>query len=282
MKKIASMLLLGVAAFSTAGIASAMPNTARVPATNTYSGGDVLIPAHAVEVAENVFSLGSSIDPKTGKKVDGYAIFHPKSPSQKPSGTPGGNKGATSCFGFLSKGAKWKTVEPWVVDPVNAEGLSEAAVFSLLDTSIGKWEDAADGVVTGTSSMNIIGAGAVSSGFGAAGVLDGVNGVRFGELEQGTIGVTTVWGIFSGPVSGRELVEWDQVYNTYYSWNTDGSSDDMDFESITTHELGHTFGLADLYQSECSAETMYGYGSEGEIKARDLNAGDIAGISTLY
>ncbi|USN55340.1 MAG: hypothetical protein H6765_01755 [Candidatus Peribacteria bacterium] len=56
----------------------------------------------------------------------------------------------------------------------------------------------------------------------------------------------------------------------------------MDFDSIATHELGHSFGMGDLYQIECTEQTMYGYGSEGEAHSRTLEIGDITGISKLY
>lgn len=56
----------------------------------------------------------------------------------------------------------------------------------------------------------------------------------------------------------------------------------MDLQNIATHELGHGFGLADLYESNASEETMYGYSTEGEIKKRSLYSGDIAGIHDLY
>ena len=278
------MLVVGV--LSAGSVAFAMPDTSRVPATNTRSGHPVVIPAHAVQVAENVFSLGSAVDPQSGKKVEGYMIISPKPAAKKPDGALGGGKpgsvDTSSCYGFLAKDAKWKSVESWVVDPTNPEGLSEADVFALLDESITKWEDAADGSADNVVSTDILGVGSIASGFAEVGVMDGVNGVRFGSLDIGTIGVTTIWGVFGGAPAGRELVEWDQVYNTYYSWNVNGSMSDMDFESIATHELGHSVGMADLYTAECSEETMYGYGSEGETKARDLNAGDITGISKLY
>ncbi len=259
----------------------AAPNTDRVPAQNDKSGVDVVIPQHAVQVAEHVFSLGEAIDPTTGRRVEGYAIVHPKSGSKRP-GTPGGGTTTSSCYAFLAKGAKWKSAEPWVVDPANGEGLAEASVFGILDASIAKWEDAADGTLDSQVSINIVGSGATSTGFAPSGSMDGINGVRFGSLDAGTIGVTVIWGVFGGPIQGRELVEWDQVYNTFYSWNTDGNPSDMDFESIATHELGHSVGLADLYQPECSEATMYGYGSEGDTKARSLHTGDVAGISVLY
>ena len=56
----------------------------------------------------------------------------------------------------------------------------------------------------------------------------------------------------------------------------------MDFWNISIHELGHSMGLADIYQSTCSGVTMYGFGTEGETKKRTLEQPDITGISTLY
>jgi len=56
----------------------------------------------------------------------------------------------------------------------------------------------------------------------------------------------------------------------------------MDFPNIATHELGHSFGLNDLYTDGCSTQTMYGYADYGEIDKRDLEDGDIQGIWELY
>jgi hypothetical protein len=56
----------------------------------------------------------------------------------------------------------------------------------------------------------------------------------------------------------------------------------MDFENIATHELGHSVGLGDLDEDRCSDQTMYGYADYGETNKRDLEAGDIKGISELY
>lgn len=92
------------------------------------------------------------------------------------------------------------------------------------------------------------------------------------------------WGIFSGPVKQRQLIEWDQVYNEVnFDWIADATTDPtkMDFENISTHEIGHAFGMGHP-NSSCTEETMYAFATEGETKKRDLNSGDIAGISALY
>jgi len=113
--------------------------------------------------------------------------------------------------------------------------------------------------------------------------LNGKNEIMFGNInETDVIGVTIVWGIFSGPPKQRVLVEWDQVYDDFdFSWSEFGETGKMDFENIATHEIGHAFGLSHP-ASECAEETMYAYASNGEIKKRTLEAGDIEGISKLY
>ena len=59
-------------------ITFAAPNNDRVSAQNINSDMGVVIPQNAVEVAHNVFDLGSAIDPTSGKLAHGYAIVHPK------------------------------------------------------------------------------------------------------------------------------------------------------------------------------------------------------------
>lgn len=252
------------------------------------AGKNVSIPTNAIEVAPNIFSLGSTIDKDSGDKVEGYMIVRPYKGNKKPSGTPGGGGGggggtgssdpAATCYGFMANGAKWKSVEPWVLNPANS-GLSEASVLSIMSSSIDKWEDAAN--------YNILGDGSLTNNTLIAdeSTTDNVNEVYFARLDDdNVIGVTIIWGVFGGAPKNRRLVEWDQVYNTYYSWSDTvlGTAGKMDFESIATHELGHSVGLADLYSDTCAEQTMYGYGEAGDIEARTLEVGDIAGIGALY
>lgn len=55
----------------------------------------------------------------------------------------------------------------------------------------------------------------------------------------------------------------------------------MDFENIAAHEMGHSVGMGHP-SGECTEETMYSTAALGETKKRDLNDGDIAGVSGLY
>ncbi|MCI0504251.1 hypothetical protein L0Y65_06105 [Candidatus Micrarchaeota archaeon] len=252
--------------------------------------GNVKLPGYAVEVAPGVYSLGTAIH--NGKLVEGFAIVDYKEKPAKPSACnhdgvcqKGENPSCddcgavqATCYGFLGKGARWKTVEPYEVNPQNTEAMNESAILRIVDGGISKWEDAA--------SADILGAGTAATGPLEADMAapDGRNEVYFGSIDSANaIAITIVWGTFKGPASGRELVEWDQVYDQAdYPWSIAGEPGMMDFENIATHELGHTIGMGDLYTSGCAEETMYGYAGFGETKKQDLGPGDIAGASLLY
>jgi hypothetical protein len=292
-KKIFVGLVTALLALSIGSVVEAQPNFLAATVTNPVTEepkNTVTIPSVAVEVAPNIFYLGSAID--EGEVVEGYAIIDYKKGFGKPPwaggpGGPGGNGGDTSdCYSFLAKGAKWKTVEPWVVNTANDEGLSSAFVFSNLAEDISKWEDAADGAVDGSISTDILGDGSTTTETLEADTdrPDDQNEVYFGDVGQsGAIAVTIVWGIFRGPPSKRKLVEWDQVYDQVdFDWSSSGEAGKMDFENIATHELGHSVGLGDLYEDKCSEQTMYGYAHYGETKKRTLEDGDINGVYQLY
>lgn len=244
----------------------------------------VAIPAKAIEVAPGVFNLGVSWDKNSGREVEGYAFIHYKDSKIKPAGAGKGKP--APCYGYLAKGAKWKAVEPWIVNATNTRGLAEDFILADLGYDINKWEDAADGAIDGRVSKNILGEGAATTSLLIADTIspDGANEVYFANIEDsGAIAITIVWGIFGGPAARRELVEWDQIYDDYdFDWSAGGEAGKMDFENIATHELGHSAGMGDLYEGGCSEQTMYGYASNGETKKRTLESGDIAGIDLLY
>ena len=244
----------------------------------------VNVPAHAVEIAPGLYDLGKTFDAQSGKVVQGYAIYKYKGVYAR-GGVPGrpgsgGGSGTSSCYTFLAKDAKWKgTPESYIVDTDNLDGLGDSFVRSNLAYDLQKWEDASSYNILGNEVAGVVDGADTSS-------TDGKNEVYFADVgSDGAIAVTIVWGIFYGPPQGRELVEWDQVYDDVdFEWTENAliETAKMDFESIATHELGHSVGLGDLYDSVCSEMTMYGYGSEGETKARTLEDGDINGINKLY
>lgn len=204
-------------------------------------------------------------------------FIHYKKAFAKPPWAGGNNTTAVKCYGFLARGAKWKIQEPYYVNPTDS-GLSSSFVENAVTTGVGEWENYA-GNVFGNGNVD-------ASASYNEGNLDGVNTASFGSYpDNAVIAVTNVWGYFGGPPQTRELVEWDMLFNNSSEWTWgDGLNDPtlMDVQNIATHELGHSFGMADLYDTSCNLETMYGYSTEGETSKRDLNSGDIQGIQELY
>ncbi len=177
-------------------------------------------------------------------------------------GKPKKDNGASQCFSLLAKGARWKTVEDYLT--------------SVSPLVVGTWNDVqSDGFMFGNS------VGGTIPPFD--GELDGLNTAQLDFYpNENVIAVTVVWGIFIGPPQGRELVEWDILLNDQFSFgDAETNPALMDTENITGHELGHAAGLGHP-PDECTEETMYAFASAGEIKKRDLEAGDIAGIRELY
>lgn len=91
------------------------------------------------------------------------------------------------------------------------------------------------------------------------------------------IAVTFIW---SNTIT-NEIVDCDVIFNTKHDWGI-GAANAFDVRNITTHEVGHVIGLADLYEDIYSELTMYGYGAEGETKKISLENGDILGCRFLY
>ncbi len=185
---------------------------------------------------------------------------------------------STSCYAFISSGARWKTTENFTINPTNIYGLGPSFVENSFSVSAETWDQEVPFDIFGATSTD----SAATFSFDST---DGNNVVLFDTYsDPGVIAVTNVWGYFYGSPKTRELVEWDMLMNEYFLWgnvDTMGTSV-MDLVNIAIHELGHSAGLADLYNTACQEETMYGYSTEGETKKRDLNSGDVAGIKKLY
>ncbi len=196
------------------------------------------------------------------ERVDFIHYAKPTFPARPPK--------TTTCYSLM--GLKW-TILPvnYYVNPSNQDGMSYEFVLNTLSQSSETWDAA-----TGKELFN-----EAHQDYSAKyGVQDFKNSVDFGDgLGQNVIAVTTIW--FTR--IGKRIVEFDIRFNEQYNWgNADENSALMDLQNIATHELGHGVGLNDVYSTSCLEVTMYGYGTEGEIKKRDLAQPDITGLQQLY
>lgn len=112
--------------------------------------------------------------------------------------------------------------------------------------------------------------------------VDKQNIITWGISPSTALAVTYVW------ATNGIATEVDTIMNKAFSWywsnsNTCAYLGVYDAQNILTHELGHTMGLNDEYDSSLFLNsTMFGYGSPTETQKNTLTTGDIAGVKVLY
>jgi len=211
--------------------------------------------------------------------LEKIVYIHYKKGFAKPPWAGGGKKPKeAACYDFLGRGVKWQELPvDYVIDPTNS-GLEKDFVESAISAGAEEWDFwISKELFNDTYSI-------VDDGSWDSDAPDGRNEFVFGNYpEQNVIGVTVVWGYFTGPPQTRKIIEFDVLFDTDYPWG-DGSVNPlvMDLQNIATHEIGHGIGLGDVYETECSEVTMYGYSDYGETKKSTLEPQDITGLQKLY
>jgi len=203
------------------------------------------------------------------ERVDFIHYAKPNNPGNQ------GNKpaGGDTCYKTL--GVKWKSLPvSYVINSSNGDGLTESFVAGAISAAAETWDRETSAELFNDNHRLDTGA--------VYGVQNFENALAFGNYpDPNVIGVTSIW----YTRQGKQLVEFDMLFNDSFLWGDATATSApifMDLENIAAHELGHAAGLDDIYSSNCSAVTMYGYSGEGEIEKRSLEPADIAGIQKLY
>lgn len=199
------------------------------------------------------------------------AVFDLRVDNANAGSASAGGRGANQ--GYTLTGAKWKVLPVNIIVDSGSTILSPETVQASITSGAKEWDDHTGKTIFGTATL---GSASVSEESSAP---DRKNEIVFGTFtDNNIIAQTTYWYTVRG-----EIVDFDIVFNTAYTWgDATANPDVMDFLNIATHELGHGFGLGDLYNSKWSTQTMFGYGYPGETSKRDLASGDIAGIQAIY
>lgn len=210
---------------------------------------------------------------KAKEPLDKITFIHYKDGTVKEVG-----KAATAptCYKLLN--VKWKTLPVSYV--INPNGYDQTFVTSAISASTKTWDDATSNALFSTYTINLS-----ATWDDTADKVDYKNEYVFGSYpDSNVIAITNVW----YTRYSRQIVDYDVLFNTYYGWfdcttsTCTSQNKGMDLQNIATHETGHGIGLADVYQSSCSAVTMYGYSSYGETQKRTLEKSDITGLQKMY
>lgn len=208
----------------------------------------------AILVLVMVLAIAGSViaAPKEEKDLQKLTFVH----YIKPHGGPTAPTDEVTDYKLISGGVKLAGGTKYRVDTTDAP----PGAASAIAVSVDEWQDYTQtDPIAGTdkSSENVL---------------------SWGRLQAGTIAVTNMW------ISTRTktVVKFTITFNTYYPWSASGASGAMDVQNIATHELGHAYGLSDLYNSRDLLLTMYGYSDYGDIDKRTLGKGDALGVQKLY
>lgn len=180
-----------------------------------------------------------------------------------------------TCCSFISPGTRVTEPFDFIIDPTNPHSLTADKILEIFNRGVSSWESQAQSqLVTSVSLGDIPFSTDVNHP-------DGLDTAFFAEIsEPGVIAFAATHGQFSG--NDRRIFEADIVWNTQVPLGIASSNPDtFDFETVTIHEQGHTFGLGHPpVLPECQDEVMFASLARGVVKA--LTGEDGQCIASLY
>lgn len=187
----------------------------------------------------------------------------------------------TSCNDPISDAvvdpAGWKLPSTWTyrINQTSAPSNISSQLSTIVRNSYDAWQVETNGKVAFSQGENTV---------IKRRSLDYQNIIAWNKISGNALAVTYTW---YNP-STKQAVDIDTIMNSRYAWSYTPPPQcslyptTYDVQNILTHELGHTVGLNDHYTSAYTNNTMYGYGSKGEVIKDTLTNGDKIGAHNIY
>ncbi|MDD4161674.1 MAG: matrixin family metalloprotease [Methanothrix sp.] len=156
------------------------------------------------------------------------------------------------------------------------EKLSASNVQTAVAAAANTWDAASNQNLFADSSLVTV------SSTVAADKYNKINTINWKPVTGTCLAYSRTWYSTNAVEGYKTALDSDLVFNTKYTWRTDGSTSGIDVQSVALHELGHTLGLGDIYGvtefTDDTRQVMHYYTG---VK-RTLGNGDATGIWTLY
>ncbi|MGI2336098.1 MAG: hypothetical protein ACRKGH_05585 [Dehalogenimonas sp.] len=239
----------------------------------------------------SVFVAATTDNPSKGPPTLDRVIFvhYPKDVPAKGGnpGKPPPDSGDTTKEWYKYSGIHWNATNIPVTYKVNISGYSNDFLAGV-QAAFQAWEADDQSSIDFEYYGSFTGLPSSFLGGGAANGINEVGWVDISRQYSNAIAVTMIW---YNPLT-KEITEVDMAMNSVLPWaqstisgdpdQASGVSGRYDVQNIATHEVGHWLMLGDLYNKPTMTQTMYGYGSLGEVSKRSLESGDLAGLRAIY
>lgn len=275
------------------------------------SSGRIIAETDTMDViASNTRILNYTIDQETGElfniTMDGDAfliIIHKARPGIRSNITTPGRierfsdlvqmlsssslkrkRTVAQCFGLNIFRARLASGMAWAYDTWNPYNLNPDWLRYQARKAMDTWQTYTSRLLWGTLDPNLQISHINTS------IPANNNGMRFATIADSAgrtntiLALTITWYRSKSLSSGYEIFHWNQLYNTGVSnrWgDATQEANVFDLPSTYTHELGHSFGLVDIYEALCNFVTMFFSGTLNEVKKRTLEEPDIQGVQEL-
>jgi matrixin len=255
----------------------------------TFSDGGVtlLVPPPGMSVgAEAVAGKGSTVELALETRRDGSVLIHRGSFAERTASVSRTSSSPCGDGAYSLAGARWGRTYNWYMSTANfpgnisgsgAEGAFKRAVSNVVNGFNNCNKD--PGLASSSSYLGRTSSQVDVTNNAACYSPDGRNEIGFKRLPSNYLAYSCRWW------SNGRYVEGDSAYNTYYKWyikRPSSCSWRWSLANVTTHEMGHNFGLSHVSEASHPNLTMSPTIWPCQGSEKTLGLGDLRGLEALY